>query len=58
MKEVEKIPYTEELKAYTIRQIEMIAEFMDGKVEPSRSHNSLGRCKGCKRRELCQIKLV
>ncbi len=54
----EKIPYTEELKAYTIGQIEMIAGFIDGKVKASRSHNSPGRCKGCRRGELCQIKLV
>lgn len=54
----EKIPYTEELKAYAIRQIKMIAGFMSGKVEPSRSHNSPGKCGGCNRREYCPIKLV
>ncbi len=54
----ERIPYTEELKAYAIKQIEMIAGFLSGKVEPSRSHNSPGKCKGCNRREYCPIKLV
>jgi len=54
----EKIPYTEELKAYAIRQIKMIAEVMSGRVEPSRSHNLPNRCVGCNRRERCRIKLV
>lgn len=54
----EKIPYTNELKSYVIKQIEMIAGFMEGKVEPSRSHNSPGKCSGCKRREYCSVKLV
>lgn len=54
----EKIPYTEELKAYAIGQIEMITGFMEGKVKPSRSHNSPGKCRGCNRKEYCPIKLL